>query len=86
MTSATQVDSWPTRKLITGALVAGAANELWGNGLEAMAGTSWAPVAQTFSGPMVGELVGALIAAGVAVAVAWFVPDRPNVPTDIDPY
>lgn len=64
MTLKNAPSAWPTRKLVTGASVAAAGTEIWGN------------VFADLYPPLSGEATSALAGMLVAIAVGYWVRDR----------
>lgn len=68
MNLATQLSALPTNKLLTG------------GGVAAVVTAAWSEVMPTLAPSLAGPAVATLVGMGVAWAVAYWVPDRVNVP------
>jgi len=81
MANATQPDSWPTRKLATVVVGAPTIYALLGDAVTEV----WPQLAPT---ALAGEAVTAFVAMTastvLAGVVAYLVPDRPNIPKDLE--
>lgn len=68
MQLAKQLSALPTNKLLTG------------GGVAALVSAAWSEVMPSVAPALAGPGMAALVGAGVAYAVAYWVPDRVNVP------
>lgn len=66
--TATQQSAMPTNKLVTAVPV------------QALITAAWTEVMPAYAPDLAGPGMAALVGAGIAFILAYFVPDRPNVP------
>lgn len=82
MQNARQTSSLPTRKAATVALGAPTLIALMKNAVTEV----WPSIVPAvFAGEHVTAFVSYAIPAACALVIAWFIPDAPNVPTDVSP-